>query len=54
MSEITHMHIAHVNIPITRLSVHETDHNAYYLDDVISSMTSLNYLNQLSYFTGTV
>ncbi len=25
------MAIAHVNIPITRLSVHETDHNAYYL-----------------------
>ncbi len=31
MSEITHVHIAHLNIPITRLSVHETDHNAYYL-----------------------
>ncbi len=31
MSEITHVHIAHRNIPITRLSVHETDHNAYYL-----------------------
>ncbi len=31
LSEITHVHIAHLNIPITRLSVHETDHNAYYL-----------------------
>ncbi len=31
MSEITHVHIAHLNIPITRLSVHETDHNTYYL-----------------------
>ncbi len=31
MSEITHVHIAHLNIPITRLSVHETDHNAYYI-----------------------
>ncbi len=31
MSEITHVHIAHLNIPIIRLSVHETDHNAYYL-----------------------
>ncbi len=31
MSEITHVHIAHLNIPITRPSVHETDHNAYYL-----------------------
>ncbi len=31
MSEITHVHIAHLNIPITRLSVNETDHNAYYL-----------------------
>ncbi len=31
MSEITHVHIAHLNIPITRLSVLETDHNAYYL-----------------------
>ncbi len=31
ISEITHVHIAHLNIPITRLSVHETDHNAYYL-----------------------
>ncbi len=31
MSEITHVHIAHLNIPITRLSVHETIHNAYYL-----------------------
>ncbi len=31
MSEITHVHIAHLNIPITRLSAHETDHNAYYL-----------------------
>ncbi len=30
MTEITHVHIAHLNIPITRLSVHETDHNAYY------------------------
>ncbi len=30
MSEITYVHIAHLNIPITRLSVHETDHNAYY------------------------
>ncbi len=34
MSEITHVHIAHVNIPITRLSGHETDHNAYYLVSV--------------------
>ncbi len=31
MSEITHVHFALLNIPITRLSVHETDHNAYYL-----------------------
>ncbi len=31
MSKITHVHIAHLNIPITRLSVHETDHNAHYL-----------------------
>ncbi len=31
MSEITHVHIAHLNIPIIRLSVHETDHNAYYI-----------------------
>ncbi len=31
MSEITHVHITHLNIPITRLSVHETDNNAYYL-----------------------
>ncbi len=31
MSEITHIHIAHLNIPITRLSVYETDHNAFYL-----------------------
>ncbi len=31
MSEITQVHIAHLNILITRLSVHETDHNAYYL-----------------------
>ncbi len=31
MSEITHIHIAPLNIPITRLSVHETDHNAYYI-----------------------
>ncbi len=31
MSEITHVHITHLNIPITRLSVHETDYNAYYL-----------------------
>ncbi len=28
MSEITHVHIAHLNILITRLSVHETDYNA--------------------------
>ncbi len=55
MSEITHIHIAHLNIPITRLSVHETDHNAYYLVscnwfyDFI-----LNYPNQLSCFTGMV
>ncbi len=26
-----HVHIAHLNIPITRLYVHETDHNAYNL-----------------------
>ncbi len=31
MCKITHVHIAHLNIPITRLSVHETYHNAYYL-----------------------
>ncbi len=31
MSEITHVQITHLNIPITRLSAHETDHNAYYL-----------------------
>ncbi len=31
MSEIIHVHIAHLNIPITRLSVHEIDHNAYYI-----------------------
>ncbi len=31
MSEIIHVHIAHLNIPITRLSVHETDHNSYCL-----------------------
>ncbi len=31
MFDITHVHIAHLNIPITRLSVHETDHSAYYL-----------------------
>ncbi len=31
MYEITHVHIAHLNIPIPRLFVHETDHNAYYL-----------------------
>ncbi len=31
ISEITHVHITHLNIPITRISVHETDHNAYYL-----------------------
>ncbi len=31
MFEITHIHIAHLSIPITRLSVHETDHNVYYL-----------------------
>ncbi len=29
--EITHVHIAHLNIPITRLSVDETDQNAYYI-----------------------
>ncbi len=31
MSEITHVHIAHLNILITRLFVYETDPNAYYL-----------------------
>ncbi len=31
MLEITHVHIAHLNIPIIRPSVHETDHNAYYI-----------------------
>ncbi len=31
MSEITHVHIAHLNIPIIRQSVRETDNNAYYL-----------------------
>ncbi len=31
MSEIIHVHITHLNIPISRLSVHETDHNAYYI-----------------------
>ncbi len=31
VSEITHVHIAHLNIPITRLSVHETDHKTYYI-----------------------
>ncbi len=31
IAEITHVHIAHLNIPITRLSVHENDHIAYYL-----------------------
>ncbi len=31
MSEITHVHIAHLNIPITSLSVYEIDHNAYYI-----------------------
>ncbi len=29
--EITHVHIAHINIPITRLWILETDHNAYYV-----------------------
>ncbi len=28
MSEITYVHIAHLYIPITRLFLHETDHNA--------------------------
>ncbi len=31
MSEITHVHIAHLNIPITRLSVHKTNRNIYYI-----------------------
>ncbi len=31
MSEFSHVHIAHLNIPITQLSVHKTEHNAYYL-----------------------
>ncbi len=31
MSEITHVHIAHLNIPITGLSILETDHNVYYI-----------------------
>ncbi len=31
ISEITHINIAHLNIPFTRLSVHYTDNNAYYL-----------------------
>ncbi len=31
MSEITLVLIAHLHIPITRLSVHETDHNTYYI-----------------------
>ncbi len=29
LSEITHVHIAHINIPINRLSILETDHNEY-------------------------
>ncbi len=29
LPEITHVHIAHLNILITRLSILETDHNAY-------------------------
>ncbi len=32
LSEIIHVHIAHLYIPITLLSVHETDHNEYYID----------------------
>ncbi len=31
LSAIFHVHIVHVNIPITTLSVHETDHNAYHI-----------------------
>ncbi len=31
LEDITHVHIAHLNIPITRLSVRECDHNAYYI-----------------------
>ncbi len=31
ISGITHVHIAHLNIPISRLSVHETDQIAYYI-----------------------
>ncbi len=31
MLEITLVQIAHLNIPITRISFHETDHNAYYI-----------------------
>ncbi len=31
MTGITHVHIAYLNIPITRLSIHETDHNVYYI-----------------------
>ncbi len=31
LSEIIHVHIAHLHIPITLLSVHETDHNEHYL-----------------------
>ncbi len=29
--DITHVHITHLTVPITRLSVHETDHNVYYI-----------------------
>ncbi len=31
LSEIIHVHIAHLHIPITLLPVHETDHNKYYI-----------------------
>ncbi len=30
LSEIIHVHISHLHIPITLLSFHETDHNEHY------------------------
>ncbi len=31
LSEITHVHIAHINVPITLLFVHDTDHRDYHI-----------------------
>ncbi len=34
LSDIIHVHIAHLHIPITLLSVHETNHNEYYIFEI--------------------